>query len=460
MVFFRKVALVLLFLLIAGVARMPLERPLGREMRQAGILAEPLDMGTSEALGQTSAAIAIGGLRSLVAAVLNFSEVVTAWQDQDWLSIFNTFKQIHTLQPKASYYWKSAAGYAADEAYSDYGDRAGITDAQRKLRRDEFFHKGVSYLDEGIENIPDSLELYQMKARIYSDTYKPDHLDYRIATETLDKAITLDGVTDAVRRQRLYLMARVPERRQEALQLAREIYANPQFRFPSVKSLLYALQIEYPDEKALSTEEIFGSDAEAIRSLFNYYQRRSEGLPSQNIRQTLEERIAPLQLPYALNPLRNADIKRVTLKVAEAMEAFPLTLSEDPFEEATDWPVVVDHFQEYGGTGLPTMRVLFFVLQNISGIDSSEHVPLTKIFPENGTKINGAKIKDLANYWLDEGHNLPRDGVKELLEETCSLAELPEHLDPLKNPSLFPLTKDWMNELIKWHYDSISRQSL
>ena len=154
MILFKKVALVLLFLLIAGVARMPLERPLGREMRQEGILAEPLDLSTSEALGQTSATIALGGLRSLVAATLNFSKVVTAWQEQDWLSIFNTFEQIHTLQPKAEYYWKSAATYAADDAYSDYGDRKGIPNAQREIRRDEFFNKGVSYLDQGIKTTP------------------------------------------------------------------------------------------------------------------------------------------------------------------------------------------------------------------------------------------------------------------------------------------------------------------
>ena len=86
-------------------------------MRTAGLLAEPLDQQTSEAIGQTSALIALGGLRSLVAAVLNFSKIVPAWSDQDWLSIFNTFEQIHTLQPKTSYYWEAAAGYSADDAY-------------------------------------------------------------------------------------------------------------------------------------------------------------------------------------------------------------------------------------------------------------------------------------------------------------------------------------------------------
>ena len=73
MVLLRKTALAFLFLLVAGLVRIPIERPLGREMRATGLLAEPLDQKTSEAIGQTSAAIALGGLRSLVASVLNLS---------------------------------------------------------------------------------------------------------------------------------------------------------------------------------------------------------------------------------------------------------------------------------------------------------------------------------------------------------------------------------------------------
>ena len=45
-----------------------------------------------------------------------------------------------------------------------------------------------------------------------------------------------------------------PSDSKEALQLAREIYADPESRFPSVKSLLYALQNEFPDEQALPSE--------------------------------------------------------------------------------------------------------------------------------------------------------------------------------------------------------------
>jgi hypothetical protein len=445
---FKKIALTLVFLLVAGVARMPLERPLGREMRASGILAEPLDAATSESLGQTSAAIALGGLRSLVAATLNFSQVVTAWQDQDWLSIFNTFKQIHTLQPQVSYYWEAAAGYAADDAYSDYRDRPGVPEAQRKLRRNEFFTKGISYLDEGIENIPDAIKLYEMKARMLSDTYKPEHIDYAAATQVLDEAVKQENKTDIVDRQRLYLMSRVPERRREALQLAKDIFATPEFRFPSVKSTLHALQNEFPEEATIPTTDIYASETDVIRSLFNYYQRRSEDLPMAGVRKELEERISPLKLPQALDPLRNPDIKRVTLKLADLMEYFPITLSDDPFGEASDWPIVIDHFQEYGDESVPTVRVLFFVLQKISGIDSAQHLPTSKIFPDELVKI-----RDLANFHLDESHDFPRQGVLEELESSLVSAGIPAELNPLVTRELFPLTRDWIKEVTKWSFE-------
>ncbi|MDQ8189552.1 hypothetical protein QEH58_04535 [Roseibacillus persicicus] len=446
----KKVSILLLFLLIAGLARMPLERPLGREMRQTGILAEPLDQKTSDAIGQTSAAIALGGLRSLVASVLNFSKVVPAWQEQDWVGIFTIFEQIHTLQPQVSYYYQAAAGYAADDAYSDYRDRPGMEEWQRELRRNEFFNKGITYLDEGIENLPEDLKLREMKARMLSDTYKPEHVDYAAATEVLDEAVTLKKATDVVKRQRLYLMSRVPERRREALALTREIYADPRSRFPSIKSQLFSLQNEFPDEEAIPLDEIYDSKGEIVRGLFNHYQRRNEGLPMAGVREELEATLDELKLPMALNPLLNTDIKRVTLMFEDVYEASPLKFPSNYSEESGNWPLVVRHFEEYGSSSLPTMRVLYYVLQNLAGLPPEERVHESRIFPDRLTAI-----RDLANFLFDESHDYPRNGVREQLEEQCVKAQVPDHLSPLLHPEQFPFNNEWMDSVQRWHYDQV-----
>lgn len=453
----KKIALLLLFLLIAGLLRMPLERPLGRELRETGILEQALDSQTSAALGQTSAAIAFGGLRSLVAAVLNFSQVVPAWDQKDWLGVFATFQQIHTLQPRVSYYWEAAAGYAADDAYSDFRERSQMPAWQRKIRQQELFDKGIAYLDEGIINLPEEVELYALKARFLSDPYKSDQVDYPRATEVLDHAITLPNITDVLRRQRLYLMVRVPERRREALDLARKIFENPSFRYPSVKSVLYALQKEFPDadDGQVPSEEIYRTDAEVLRSLFNYYQRRSEGFPVTGVREELEQVSSAMDLPYLLDPLRNQDIKRVTLNLSNLHARAPLHFPRDLYAEATHWPEVVALFQENGNQSQPLVRVLVVVLQELASVSEEELVPLSRIFPD---KL--IAIRDLTNYLYDDSHSYPRDGVEAALKQIVNEVNLPEELNPVTHRNLFPLTRDWVAAVRQHQIDSVNRAPL
>lgn len=451
--FLKKTTIILLLLLVAGLLRVPFERPLAREMRSAGILPEPINLETSEALGQTSAAIALGGLRSLVAAVLNFSKVVPAWQDRDWLGIFDTFEQIHTLQPETGYYWEAAAGYAADDAYSDFRDRAGVPEWRRKLRRDEFFQKGEGYLTAGIENLPEDIRLYQMKARLRSDIYKPEHIDYAAAANVLDKAVQLENATDVLRRYRLYLMSRVPERRSEALQLARQIYQDPMARYPSVKSLIFALQNEFPEApgQRIPDRELYKTDAEFLRGLFNHYQRREEKLPMVGVREEIERLVKPMDLPYSLDPLRNSDIARITGHLEDIYRLCPLTLPTNINDKEGDWGQVVALFQDLQADSSPTVRVLFFVLQNLAAIPAEDRVPLSKLFPN---KLYA--LRDLANYQYDSGHSYPRAGVAEALEEIATSLQLSEELNPVKNPDRFPFDKSWMEEVQNWQYRELN----
>lgn len=453
----KKVLTLLLLLVLSGLLRLPLERPLGQEMRATGILERPLDNETSAALGQTSAAIAFGGLRSLVAAVLNFSKVVPAWDDKDWLGVFGTFQQIHTLQPRVSYYWEAAAGYAADDAYADYRERPGLPDWQRKIRQQELFDKGVNYLDDGIANLPEEVALYEMKARFLSDTYKKPQLDYPRATEVLDQATALPNATDVLRRQRLYLMSRVPERRREALGLAQEIFETPSFRFPSIKSVLYALQKEFPEASGsqIALQEIYRDQAEVLRSLFNYYQRRSEGYPMAGVREELDAIIAGMELPYLLDPLRNTDIKRVTLNLNDLHARAPLALPRDPYADNTDWGAVVDSFQEHGNQSPPLVRVLIIVLQELASVSEGDRTPISRIFPDKLTAV-----RDLSNYFYDESHSYPRDGVEAALKELVTQIDLPDALDPVAHPELFPLSQDWIIAVRQYQIDAVNRGPL
>ncbi|NJM36475.1 MAG: hypothetical protein HC845_00580 [Akkermansiaceae bacterium] len=58
-------------LLLFGAARMPYEAALAKELRAARLTPQPLEIGTREKIGQTSSAVALGGLRTLVATFLS-----------------------------------------------------------------------------------------------------------------------------------------------------------------------------------------------------------------------------------------------------------------------------------------------------------------------------------------------------------------------------------------------------
>ena len=63
--------MLLVAVLVSGVVRMPCEVVLSSELRAAGLFQVPLAIDTRDKIGQTSAAVALGGLRTLVATFLN-----------------------------------------------------------------------------------------------------------------------------------------------------------------------------------------------------------------------------------------------------------------------------------------------------------------------------------------------------------------------------------------------------
>ncbi len=449
----KKVILIVAFLLVGGILRWPLEKPLAAELRAERLIAKPLDARTSHDLDQTSIAIAMGGLRSLVAAMINLSDVITAWQDDDWLRLFGAVEQIHTLQPEVPYYWKSAARYAADDAYSYYGEQTKWSEGRRRIYQQEVFDKGVAYLDEGIATLPEEQALYELKARFYSDRFKSEQVDYEKAASVVEEALALPTASERLRREKLYLISRIPKRHEEALALAEDIFSNPSMRFPSVNSRLFVLQREVGVSNPLSVEEVFGTDGRAIRSLYNHYQRRDEGYPQQGVKEELERLLEKKQLPQALNPLENPDIIRIGGALLDIYEESPLDLPQNPRQDPGDWPLVIAQMQEFGPNSPATIRVLFSIYQTLSPHRSREPVPLSLIFPDKLTAL-----RDLANYYYDDSHEYPREGVFEAMKKLDDDLALPTELSPVLSPPSDILTRKWMQSISQHQFKERSGQ--
>ena len=109
--------ILLIALLAFGVVRMPFEAGLAKELRAAGLTPPPLEIGTREKIGQTSSAVALGGLRTLVATFLNL-RAFSFFQEKRWDDVADTYDMIVDLAPHTIYYWESAASHSAYNASS------------------------------------------------------------------------------------------------------------------------------------------------------------------------------------------------------------------------------------------------------------------------------------------------------------------------------------------------------
>lgn len=300
----KKLFVIFLVLILTGMAKLPFEQKLATELRTRRLIEKPIDLDTSIKLGQTTYAVVLGGLRSLVAAMKNLS-AHTHFENQDWFELKEEYGTITTLQPRVRYYWESGSWHLAYNAYSDYADKPGIEDARRRLARKRFLADGRAMLEEGIENNPGDWRMHRALAHLLRDPFKPK--DFPGAAAAYEAAIRIGNVPQQLYREYLYTLCRTPGREEDAWALARKIYENPENRgYPSIQSIYFALQNRYADPADhLTLEELFDSHKMALRNLNNYSRRAKEGFPMDGVQETLRKLVREFQLEDKYNPLVN-----------------------------------------------------------------------------------------------------------------------------------------------------------
>ena len=118
--------IVILGVLIAfGAAKLRFEHQLGKDMVEQKLLQPPLKEGTSLKLGQTSAAVALGGLRSLVAAIWNFRAYLH-FEELDWIKVEESYETITALQPQTTHYWDTGAWHLHTNAAAHYNEKMDL----------------------------------------------------------------------------------------------------------------------------------------------------------------------------------------------------------------------------------------------------------------------------------------------------------------------------------------------
>ncbi len=115
----QKNGILAVALLAFGAARMPFEAGLSKELHAANLIPRKLEIGTMDKIGQTSSAVALGGLRTLVATFMNL-RAFTFFEEKKWNDVADTYDMIVDLAPRTGYYWDSGHYHSAYNAASYY----------------------------------------------------------------------------------------------------------------------------------------------------------------------------------------------------------------------------------------------------------------------------------------------------------------------------------------------------
>jgi tetratricopeptide (TPR) repeat protein len=299
-----KIALLALALPVFGALRRPYEAELSGELRAAGLFPPPLEIGTREKIGQTSSAVALGGLRTLVATFLNL-RAFTFFTEQRWDDVEDTFKTIVDLAPRTRYYWETGSWHMAYNAASYYLNDSKLPPLRRREAWRASILKGRAFLERGIRNNPDDWSLEANLGFLLSDSNKlpafrdPDET-FAAAADAYRKSAETGEALAYVRRAWFYSLARVGGREAEALALARRLYAeSPQNHTPTLLVLLLVLEAhEYPSMDVVQRAvELFGSPEKAYDALSGHWRRTRERFPVFGVSAALESLERTLAIP-------------------------------------------------------------------------------------------------------------------------------------------------------------------
>ena len=300
----RKFVILALALGVFGTVRLAYEARLSTELRSAGMCPPRLPIGSRERIGQTSSAVALGGLRTLVATFLNL-RAFAAFYDRRWDKLAATYDTIVELAPRTRYYWETGAWHLAYNAASYYHNDSELPPLRRREAWRSYVIQGRAFLERGIRNNPDDWSLRANLGFLLSDpnkfpAFRDNRASFAAAAQAYQQASATGQAPDYVRRAWFYALARVAGQESAALAMARSLYAaGPHNRTPTLLVLL--LVLESHANPALDggqrAVELFGTPAKAYAALAGHWRRTREQFPVYGIAAALESLEQSLAIP-------------------------------------------------------------------------------------------------------------------------------------------------------------------
>jgi hypothetical protein len=250
----RRLVLTTALIFAFGTIKLPMERQLAAQDRQLHVRGVEFNLDLREKIGQVGFVAALSGFRSIVADIL-FIQAHVAWEKTEWGRVLFLFRQVTTLQPRAILFWDMAAWHMAwNASVAALNDKSQPRQALRIKAQREYFALGKDFLERGIENNPDSPQLYESLARLYKDKYN----DHERASEALAKAAAVPGAPSYDRRFAAYELSYCEGREQEAYERLRALYdEGEKERLPTLITRLKFLEnkLNIPQDRRIPETE-------------------------------------------------------------------------------------------------------------------------------------------------------------------------------------------------------------
>lgn len=277
-----------------GAVRLPLEAALTRELRDHGLLYESLDISTRDKFDQATSAAALGGLRTLVAALWNLN-AFGYFTEKKWAEVADAYDGIVDLAPHTRYYWESGSWHQAYNAASYYLNETEMAPLRRREAWRSSVEWGRDFLERGIRNNPDDWRLKMQLGMLLVDSNKfPAFADqeqvFLDAAEAFQQAGKSEYAAAYVSRYEFYALVRVEGREEEALRIARSLYEESRSnRTPLMLMLTMVMEAKLnPDLDVVArSQELFGSPERAYEVLSTYWLRTDDRYPIDGMAEAL-----------------------------------------------------------------------------------------------------------------------------------------------------------------------------
>lgn len=216
----KRIAAVLVLLLLFGAVKLPLEKAISDAHRAAYFHGAKLNLTLREQIGQGAFLAALSGFRGVIADILTL-QANAAWENTQWGRVAFLYDQITTLQPRVTLDWEMGANYLAfDAAAAALQDEKQPRQALRVKASREFMRQGCEFLERGIRNNPDRFVLYNRLGNILM-TKLNDHLG---AYEAFSKAAEFPDAMGYEKRFAAYELSKCPGHEAEAYALLLKLY--------------------------------------------------------------------------------------------------------------------------------------------------------------------------------------------------------------------------------------------